>query len=1019
MAPRSRPELLKHKRFLARLIATAWENGQRAEPMKQNQEIRRWTADTLADAVGSNIRAVQGWRDEKRPQRPLGIMPLLRVFYGDRPEHLAARQTMLEAWRRAGGIPDIDLTPVDSSGNCQAEAAASLQGFTGGPKPIHPDIHSIGDLFTGRDDFLVRLRASLTRQSAGVSAIRALNGMAGIGKTQATMEYALRYQDEYTALLFVRAYDEATLDRELAALTGVLRLPERETADVNVRKDAVLRWLRAHSGWLLILDNVDTPEALRAATDLGRSLRSGHVLLTSRLERAFAQDIETLELGLLTPGDAVLYLMRATEGRRQPEGDAEAWAGALAEALNRLPSVLHGASVIISQRRVTFSRYLAELTLEATRGVDPILDAAISTGIGHLSEQTRTMIERLSFFTNDPIPEFLFEVYPFGATPLEGQLVAFNLQQNSFIGRPSPVHSTTIVDPAVRDLAYARLAADPERHFTRLNEVLIWLNAAFDGNPLDPGTWPNLERLAPHAEAVAVAADKAGIAEPTGRLMSAVGTLFQSRNQPQRAEPLLGRALALLEASRGRQHPSVATGLIQLAQVVQSNRGPEEAVPLIRRALAINEASFGPNHMNVAIVLNNLVELLHETSRMDEAERLARRLLVICLIPQGVESGPHPLHDTAIQNYRLVLARLGRTNAEISTEISRAKLEASLLNPPMDAAYNQSLPSDPIPVQVAGPHFAVSVTSRIAQAPPSSIDADGNDTRRIRQLLPLVRDAVNDLAAGLKPNDNAYPELARDVTYYRGALSNAEPEIAWGLVWGLGVRLEEAAAAAERKIGDQLAPPLEDSTLAALQSLRSLHAPLILATTAGRELQEQSDRLRMTREEQAALREDAVALSITLQQDQEIIESEAAAIIVQAAAAIGEGRHPERGTIFGIATIKHTSIVLISAAIIAAPASLIGGVFGVGLTMAAWEAIKKSPIFAAATAGLGEDFNKVLEVGGAAAQNRLAKLAPFRRFVRANEQQLRRIAMNTRQLQWMLPYIDFIVKTDGFQNETE
>ncbi|MSP01311.1 MAG: hypothetical protein EXR07_09740 [Acetobacteraceae bacterium] len=111
MAPRSRPELLKHKRFLAGLIVAAWENGQRAEAMNPKQGIRRWTADTLANAVSSNISTVQGWRDEKRPHRPPLIMPLLRVFYGDRPEFQTARQTMLEAWRRAGGVPDIDSTP--------------------------------------------------------------------------------------------------------------------------------------------------------------------------------------------------------------------------------------------------------------------------------------------------------------------------------------------------------------------------------------------------------------------------------------------------------------------------------------------------------------------------------------------------------------------------------------------------------------------------------------------------------------------------------------------------------------------------------------------------------------------------------------------------------------------------------------------------------------------------------------------------------------------------------------------
>ena len=43
---------------------------------------------------------------------------------------------------------------------------------------------------------------------------------------------------------------------------------------------------------------------------------------------------------------------------------------------------------------------------------------------------------------------------------------------------------------------------------------------------------------------------------------------------------------------------------------------------------------------------------------------------------------------------------------------------------------------------------------------------------------------------------------------------------------------------------------------------------------------------------------------------------------------------------------------------------------------------------------------------------RLIALAPFRRFVRANEEPLRRIAQNSTQLRWALRYIDFIVRTN-------
>jgi hypothetical protein len=60
---------------------------------------------------------------------------------------------------------------------------------------------------------------------------------------------------------------------------------------------------------------------------------------------------------------------------------------------------------------------------------------------------------------------------------------------------------------------------------------------------------------------------------------------------------------------------------------------------------------------------------------------------------------------------------------------------------------------EPIPAQGAGPHFGFGETDKIALAPPIGIDADGNDLGRLRQQLPLVREAADDLAGRLNPNE--------------------------------------------------------------------------------------------------------------------------------------------------------------------------------------------------------------------------------------------------------------------------
>jgi hypothetical protein len=112
-------------------------------------------------------------------------------------------------------------------------------------KPIVLPYASLGSLFKGREAFLRRLRESLTRADGGTTAIvsKALYGMGGIGKTRAAVEYAWAYREDYAALLFAQATSAEELRRNLAGLAGPLLLPERETAEEEVRLNAVLAWL--------------------------------------------------------------------------------------------------------------------------------------------------------------------------------------------------------------------------------------------------------------------------------------------------------------------------------------------------------------------------------------------------------------------------------------------------------------------------------------------------------------------------------------------------------------------------------------------------------------------------------------------------------------------------------------------------------------------------------------------------------------------------------------------------------
>jgi tetratricopeptide (TPR) repeat protein len=183
-----------------------------------------------------------------------------------------------------------------------------------------------------------------------------------------------------------------------------------------------------------------------------------------------------------------------------------------------------------------------------------------------------------------------------------------------------------VVHRLVQDFTQRGLDETPGR--VVLEQALGRVNAAFAGDPGDVRNWPLLDPLAPHALAVVGRSDEAGIPEPTARLMNELGVLFATKARYREAEPLY------------------------------------------RRALAIDEASRGPDHPNVATRLNNLALLLRDTNRLAEAEPLYQRALTILIAFEHRTGHQHPNRDAGLLNYRSLLVDLDRSEAEISSAIT-------------------------------------------------------------------------------------------------------------------------------------------------------------------------------------------------------------------------------------------------------------------------------------------------------------------------------------------------------------
>jgi tetratricopeptide (TPR) repeat protein len=559
-------------------------------------------------------------------------------------EHLAR----LSAIDRYPGKPFVDMNDLAkqilASLVIPALKRAARESSAPGRQPRNLPFASLGALFKGREMALDDLRAAFMAGKGSAVTGWVLHGLGGIGKTQLAIEYAWSHQADYSALLFARADDRGTLNASLSALASakVLDLAEKEAREDEVKIDAVLKWLDAdrNQPWLLILDNVDDKEAVRAVVDLMAQVNGGHVIVTARAAN-FPVPLQTFELGVLDDLAASAFLMDRTRGKRAPAPDDAAQAGELAHELGGLALGLEQAGAYIAKQRIGFARYLKLWNDNRDKalawsdaimtGTEKTLATTWVTSVAQLSADSRRLLDRLAFFAPDPVPDSLLDVAvpgeaaDYDAYEARAGLYAYSLASQAKGKRG--VARGFVVHRLVQD--FARRAIMERRRSKTLRGALKWVDAAFDGDPQDVRSWPALDPLAPHAIAVARWADEAAIANPTARLFNEIALLFEVKARYAEAEPLYGRALEIDEKSYGPNHPEVATDLNNLAELLRETNRLEEAEPLYRRALRIDETVYGRNHPSVATPLNNLALLLRAANRPSEAEPLFRRALRI------------------------------------------------------------------------------------------------------------------------------------------------------------------------------------------------------------------------------------------------------------------------------------------------------------------------------------------------------------------------------------------------------
>ena len=215
--------------------------------------------------------------------------------------------------------------------------------------------------FTGREDVLTQLHSALhAENTVALSHPQGISGLGGIGKTQTAVEYAFRYRDDYNTILWVKAESIESINSDFVTIAHLLNLPEKQEQEQHLIVEAVKRWFKNHIGWLLILDNADDLEMVRAflPTD-----GQGYILLTTRAQatRRIAQRIEIEEMDV---DEGALFLLRRSTiiDSNAPLNAAsitdQTTAQEISQTMDGLPLALDQAGAYIEETQCSLTEYL-------------------------------------------------------------------------------------------------------------------------------------------------------------------------------------------------------------------------------------------------------------------------------------------------------------------------------------------------------------------------------------------------------------------------------------------------------------------------------------------------------------------------------------------------------------------------------------------------------------------------------------------------------------------------------------
>jgi tetratricopeptide (TPR) repeat protein len=641
------------------------------ERMHQAVDQAKRTILVLSNAYLASAFATSEWQAvfAKDPTGHHGLLLPVRIVDCQPPGLLRGRiyvdlaglDELTAAARLLEGVKQDRIRPtgrVRFPGTARPRPTFEAPPFPGRPPAIFK-VPPRNPNFTGRGELIQELRRKLADTATGaVVQAEAIHGLGGVGKTQLAVEYVHRFAADYELIWWVSAEEPIAIAGQLAALSRRLDLPQ--LPNLNEQVAALFDELGQRDGWLLVYDNVEGPATL---TGYRPPAGRGHLLITSR-NPAWSGIAGAISLDVLSREESVAFL-------RQRLSRDDPILSSLAEALGDLPLALEQAAGYIDETQTSVAEYLEllrdrapELFSLGTTNSEQTIATTWNLSFTKVNDQApaaQDFLNICAFLAPDDIPRSLLADHPDRLPDRLAIAVRDRLGLQQAIGALLRYSLVTVSD---QSLGVHRLVQAVTRHNLtsaqqrELVAVAVELLCdAFPNRAEDAETWPICARLLPHVVAATDHADSLDAArKPTADLLTMVARYLWGRAEHNRAKALHERALAIREASLGREHPDVAESLSGLGVVLRWSGELSEARRAHERALAIREASLGPDHPSVGESFNNLGLVLWNLGLFSEARQAHERALAIREDGLGPD---HPNVGQSLNNLGLVLWNLG------------------------------------------------------------------------------------------------------------------------------------------------------------------------------------------------------------------------------------------------------------------------------------------------------------------------------------------------------------------------